>query len=96
MWFSSSIVIRERISVLLFFIFFRRLGRKADLSGVFRNQICGAFLGLRFLYNFLYVGIEDQTLSWTRTVVWNTSIGLCMMLLFRAGNVLVDGKRVVL
>ena len=55
-------------------------------------QICGVFLGLRVAYTFLYIGVESPKLSFVRTVVWMTSVGLCMTLLFKAGNVLVDGK----
>ena len=61
----------------------------ADLESL---EICGAFLGLRTLYTFLYIGIDSPKLSVARTLVWNTSVGCCMTLLVKAGNVLVDGK----
>lgn len=60
------------------------------------DKVCGAFLGLRVAYTFLYIGVESQNFSIVRTLVWNTSVGCCMTLLIKAGNVLVDGKGMTL
>lgn len=64
-------------------------GGNTDLETL---QMCGAFLGLRVVYTFLYIGIESRKLSFVRSLVWMMSVGCCMTLLFKAGNVFVDGK----
>lgn len=64
----------------------------AGLEKGMMNLTCGAFLGLRIAYTFLYIGVESRKFSFVRTLVWMTSVGCCMTLLFKAGNVLVDGK----
>ncbi len=55
-------------------------------------KLCGAFFGLRIAYTVVYIGVESPKLALLRTAVWMTSVGCCMTLLFKAGNVLVDGK----
>ena len=65
------------------------IGSDADLKNL---KMCGAFLGLRVVYTYVYIGVESPKLALVRTLVWMTSVGCCMTLLFKAGNVLVDGK----
>lgn len=65
------------------------ISRNTDLENL---QVCGVFLGLRVVYMFLYIGVDSQKLSFVRTLVWNMGVVCCMILLFKAGNVLVDGK----
>lgn len=55
-------------------------------------KICGAFLALRIAYMFLYIEVESMKLSYVRTLVFLMSVGCCITLLLKAGNVLVDGK----
>lgn len=67
----------------------------ANMAGLEKgmvNSMCGAFLGLRVVYTYVYIGVESPKLALVRTLVWMTSVGCCMTLLFKAGNVLVDGK----
>ena len=59
-------------------------------------KLSGIFLGLRLAYTFLYIGIESQSLSYLRSLTWMASVGCCMTLLIKAGNVLANGTRMVL
>ena len=52
-------------------------------------KISGTFLGLRIAYTFLYIGVDSQNLSHLRSLAWMGSIGCCLTLLVKAGNVLV-------
>ena len=73
-------------------LFFHRTGRLT-----WRNtKISVAFLGLRIAHTILYIEIENRRLSHSRSLVWMASVACCLTLLFMAGNVLVDGKRIVL
>ena len=55
-----------------------------------------AVIGLRVLYTFLYIGIDTQSISYLRTLTWNASVGCCLYMLIKAGNVLANGTRMVL
>ena len=59
-------------------------------------KLSGAVLGLRGAYTLLYIGVDSQNLSYLRTLTWMTSVGCCMTLLIKAGNVLANGTRMVL
>ena len=59
-------------------------------------KLSAAFLGLRIAYTFLYIGVESQGLSYLRSLSWMMSVGCCMTLLIKAGNVLANGTRMVL
>ena len=64
-------------------------GKKADLRNL---KLCAAFLGLRVAHTVLYITTESQKLSYLRSLAWGSSVGCCLILLIKAGNVFVDGK----
>ena len=56
------------------------------------NAVCGTFLGLRAAHAMVYVAVTDNALSSSRTFIWMGSVGCCLYLMVKAGNVLVDGS----
>ena len=59
-------------------------------------KLSGAVLGLRIAYTFLYIGVESQNLSYLRSLTWIMSVGCCMFLFIKAGNIFASGTRMVL
>ena len=64
----------------------------AGLDAGMVNTVCGIFLSLRAVHSALYIAIEKHGLSHARSVVWMASAGCCLYLLFKSGNVLMDGR----
>ena len=56
------------------------------------NTVCGAFLVLRALYTVAYIAVADKKLANVRSAFWIGSVGCCLYLMIKAGNVLVDGS----
>lgn len=55
------------------------------------NAVSASFLALRTAHALVYVFVVDRKLSLARTPIWMSSVGCCLYLLVKAGNVLVDG-----
>ena len=64
----------------------------AGLDAGLLNLICGAFLALRAVYAVVYVVVADQKLSGIRSLIWMGSVGCCLYLMVKAGNVLVNSS----
>ena len=56
------------------------------------NSVCAGFLGLRAFYSVMYIAATDRKLQALRSLAWVGSVGSCLYLLIKAGNVLVDGS----
>ncbi|KAF8521333.1 hypothetical protein JB92DRAFT_2807739 [Gautieria morchelliformis] len=50
------------------------------------NIVSGAFIGLRLLYNYIYINQASASASLLRTATWFTSIGIPMYLFIKAAN----------
>ncbi|MCJ1370971.1 hypothetical protein MMC20_002186 [Loxospora ochrophaea] len=61
-------------------------GNIAQLPASTLNAVAGGVVGLRMLYNFLYVGISDEKASFARSGVWFLTVGLCGYTIVSAGN----------
>lgn len=66
-------------------------GHVAGLPRGEMSTFAGAFLGLRVLYAFLYVGAKTQAVSVGRSLVWMGSVGLCWRVFIRAARELGKG-----
>ncbi|EJD36088.1 hypothetical protein AURDEDRAFT_188477 [Auricularia subglabra TFB-10046 SS5] len=61
-------------------------GNFAGLDTEILNGASLAFVGTRFLYNYLYVNGKTNAQGYMRTGAWGTSIGICMYVLIKAAN----------
>ncbi|KAJ4374295.1 hypothetical protein N0V83_003036 [Neocucurbitaria cava] len=63
-------------------------GNYAGLNSSTLNLITGAYLGLRVLYNVLYINTTTQKASYLRTFTWLSSTILLIGTYIKAGNIL--------
>ena len=66
-------------------------GNMAKLDPSTSNTMIGLFLVLRTVYNIAYVRITTQQWSGMRTGIWTSSVLCCLVLLSKAGGVMVNG-----
>lgn len=64
------------------------LGNMAKLDSGTMNWAFGTFLVLRAAYIVAYINIESQQWSHLRSVIFNVAAGVCLWVMFKAGNVL--------
>ena len=55
------------------------------------NAACATFLVLRAIYIPLYITISNSNYAPARSVVWAGSVGCCLYLLGKAGNIMANG-----
>ncbi|MCJ1351755.1 MAG: hypothetical protein MMC33_001739 [Icmadophila ericetorum] len=67
------------------------LGNMAGLGAGVMNVVAGGGVGLRLVYNYLYLYTEDRKKSFLRTGVYLIHVALMMGTIIAAGNRIRDG-----
>jgi hypothetical protein len=53
------------------------------------NVLAAEYIGVRLLYNVLYMTVRNEAVSYLRTGVWYWSVAIPLYGLVRAGNMVV-------
>jgi uncharacterized MAPEG superfamily protein len=66
-------------------------GTHAGVPANQMNTLAIEYIGVRLLYNALYMTVRNETVSYLRTGVWYWSVAIPLYGLVRAGNLVVGG-----
>lgn len=66
-------------------------GNMAKLDPDTLNLACGAFLALRVAYTVVYVTASKPPYSYARSLLWFSSVGICLYLMMTAGMTTMNG-----
>jgi hypothetical protein len=66
-------------------------GTHAGVPANQMNTLAIEYIGVRLLYNVLYMTVRNETVSYLRTGAWCWSVAIPLYGLVRAGNLVVGG-----